>query len=234
MDASPRPTARIRWSGGEVTLASDALVGRSPVAALRIDDPRVSTVHAELSWRDAGLVLLARGGRLVVGGRATREVVLAPGLVVELAPGLSLEVVAVTGGGQAPVPPTAGRERLRFVLGPGFVSVGTGAEPACELTGVPGRLVAALLAGPRERPWDALAEALWPDEGALRAATRAGVSRDWTDVDERRLRNRFDQHLRTLRKELAGLRGGSLVELQGGVVHLRLGPHDVIEQAQSA
>ncbi len=217
-----------------MVLAADALVGRSPAAALRIDDPRVSTVHAELSWRDAGLVLLARGGRLLVGGRALREVVLAPGLVVEVAPGLGLEVVEVVGGAAPPVPPTAGRERLRFVVGEGFVAIGAGPDPQCTLTGVPGRILAALLSGPAERPWDTLAEALWPDEGALRAATRAGASREWTEVDERRLRNRFDQHLRTLRKDLGGLRGGALVELQGGVLHLRLGPQDVVERGQSA
>ena len=213
-------------------LSSDAVIGRSSAAALRIDDPRVSTIHAELSWRAEGMVLLARGGRLLVHGRGVREVVLVCGLEVALAPGITLKVVEVTGGSDTPVPPTAGRERLRFLVGDGVVVVGSGNDESRSLTGIPAQLLAALLHAGGWVPWERIAEELWPDEGAVRRSTLAGQSRAWTDVDERRLRNRFDQHLRSLRKELAPYRGGTLVEVQGGNVAVRLGPADTVADTE--
>lgn len=68
------------------------LVGRVPTAALLLDDPRVSEAHALLTLRRGRFVLLSLRRLLVVDGAPVREVDLSPGVVVELAPGLHLEV----------------------------------------------------------------------------------------------------------------------------------------------
>lgn len=225
------PSARFLLPNGtEIEAGSDTIVGRSPVAGVRIDDARISTVHAELSWRAGGFLLIARGGRLVVGGRGVREVTLTPGLQIELVPGVSLRVLSVCAGSAPVIPPTAGRDRLRVVAGPN-VTIAAG-DAAATLTGVPARIVGFLLCRPRGAPWDEVAAAVWPEEGALRTATLAGTAgRDaWTDVDERRLRNRLDQQIAATRRQLSGIRDG-LVLVQGGVVSLALSEGDVIERA---
>jgi hypothetical protein len=76
-------------------LAPGDIVGRVWSAALTIEDARVSEAHALLSLRDGALVLLALRRLLRVDGREVREVVLASGLVVELADGVALGVEAV-------------------------------------------------------------------------------------------------------------------------------------------
>lgn len=212
----------------------DAIVGRSAYAQVRVDDARVSTVHAELSWRSEGFVLLARGGRIATGGRAARSLVLRPGMEIALAPAVLLRVVAVDGGDAPVVPPTAGRDRLRFVVGPDDVKLGTvhGDEPLAQLVGVAGRIVAELL---RRRgagvAWDVVAEAVWPEEGAVRARTREAGDGGWTETDERRLRNRWDQQLVGLRRVLDPIRDGDLLAVRRGVVELRLAPGDVVVEA---
>ena len=70
-------------------------MGRVWTAALAIEDARVSEAHALVSLRDGALVLLALRRLLRVAGREVRQVVLTPGLVVDLADGVSLEVEAV-------------------------------------------------------------------------------------------------------------------------------------------
>ncbi|MEQ1502567.1 MAG: FHA domain-containing protein [Myxococcota bacterium] len=88
--------AQLRLSGGPtVDLRPGDLVGRLRSAALRIDDPRISEVHAYLSVRDGALKLLSLRGGLAVDGRMVREVTLADGLRITLAHQLELEVVAV-------------------------------------------------------------------------------------------------------------------------------------------
>jgi hypothetical protein len=231
LGAMSGPSARFQLPNGtEIEAGSDTIVGRSPVAAIRIDDARLSTVHAELSWRAGGFQLIARGGRLLVGGRGVREVTLTPGLAVDLVPGVSLRVLAVSAGSAPVVPPTAGRDRLRIVSGPN-VSI-TAGDLAVTLSGVPARIVGHLLGHPRGAPWEDVARSVWPDEGALRAATLAGTAgRDrWTDVDERRFRNRLDQQITATRRQLSAIRDG-LVLVQGGVVSLALAEGDVIEPA---
>ncbi len=205
----------------------DAIVGRSASAQVRVDDPRVSTLHAELRWGPSGFVLIARGGRLLVEGRGAREVPLYPGLSVTLAPGLLLGVRSIDGGEAAPVPSTAGRERLRFVLSAAAVQIHADLddEPLVVLIGSAATIVRLLL----ERkgvgvPWDQVAEAAWPEDGVVRVA-KVG----WTEVDERRFRNRWDQRLVTLRRQIEPLRGGDLLVVRMGMVALRLGDDDTIE-----
>ncbi|MEQ1564360.1 MAG: FHA domain-containing protein [Myxococcota bacterium] len=94
-------------TAGAVRLAPGDLVGRLRSAALRIDDPNVSEVHAYVSLRDGALQLLALRGSLAVGGKVVREVTLTPGLRVALAHERFLDVVEV-----------ANPERLLALEGP--------------------------------------------------------------------------------------------------------------------
>lgn len=71
------------------------LIGRLRSAALVIDDPRVSEVHAMISLRNGELQLLALRGGLAVDRRRQSEVALVPGLRVRLAKDLHLEVLEV-------------------------------------------------------------------------------------------------------------------------------------------
>jgi hypothetical protein len=91
-----RALVRLRLEDGEcVELGYGALVGRSSVATLRLDDPRVSEAHALVSVRRGELVLCSLRRMLGVRGRPVQDVVLKPGMVIELAPGLFVEVVDV-------------------------------------------------------------------------------------------------------------------------------------------
>lgn len=71
------------------------LIGRMATAALPIDDGRISEAHALVSLPAGELKLLGLRGRFAVDGLPCKEVVLSPGLWVELAPGLGLEVIDV-------------------------------------------------------------------------------------------------------------------------------------------
>jgi pSer/pThr/pTyr-binding forkhead associated (FHA) protein len=222
------PTATLVLPDGTVVRAGpDAIVGRSSHATVRVDDARVSTVHAELSWRAEGFVLIARGGRLAVGGRALREVVLSEGLEVALAPHVVLKVARIERGDAPVVAPTAGRERLRVTLGDDVrISVVGDEAPLVHLVGVSARIVAELA---RRRgagvAWDAIATAVWPEDGAIRSTS------GWTDTDERRLRNRWDQQLVSLRRQLEVVRGGDALSVRGGVVELRLASGDEVVES---
>lgn len=91
-----RAHARFRYADGQlVELGPGDIIGRLPTAALRINDPRVSEAHALVSLRGGRLKLLALRGRFLIDGIPQSEVDLAPGLVVELARDLPLQVVAV-------------------------------------------------------------------------------------------------------------------------------------------
>lgn len=221
------PFVRLRCPDGtEQTVGPECIVGRSGAAGLRVEDPRVSAVHAEISWRAEGFVLLARGGRLLLDGRGVRAVVLASGQRITLAPGVMLEVVRVEMGEAPVVPPTVGRDRLRFVVAESGVRVYRGADhaPEVELVGVPGRILGAVLADrDRGSPWPRLAEAIWPEDAAIRAAG------GWTEVDERRFRNRWDQALTTVRRSLGGLREQEIVLQRHGLLFVELGPLDLVE-----
>lgn len=71
------------------------IVGRSTYATLHVDDPRVSEAHALLSLRGGRLRLLALRRRFAVDGQTHDDLALIEGQLVELAPGLSLEVLAL-------------------------------------------------------------------------------------------------------------------------------------------
>lgn len=222
------PRVVFELPGGHLAVGEpDAIVGRSPSARIQVDDPRVSTLHAELRWGASGFVLLARGGRLVVEGRGMREVPLHAGLVVSLAPGVMLGVRTIDGGDAAPMPATAGRERLRLVVSAASVHIyaDTDDEPLVVLIGSAATIVRTLaLRRGVGVPWDVVAEAAWPEDGALRSA-RVG----WTDVDERRFRNKWDQRLVTLRRQVEPLRGGDLLVVRMGMIALRLSDEDTVE-----
>ena len=94
-----------------VGLRPGDLVGRGWLAALHIDDPRVSEAHALVSLRGDRLRLLPLRGRFTVDGRRVDEADLAIGQYIEVAPGvgfvvIDLEVpssiVALQGDGLAP------------------------------------------------------------------------------------------------------------------------------------
>lgn len=88
--------AEIRAPSGEVlALGHGALIGRLWSAELHVNDARVSEAHAMVSLRGRDVRLLALRGRFQVDGRWLSDVVLAPGMVIGLAKGLELEVVAV-------------------------------------------------------------------------------------------------------------------------------------------
>lgn len=210
------------------TVGPEALIGRSTLATVRISDLRVSAVHAEISWRAEGFVLLARGGRVVVAGRGARAVVLEPGLRAALAPGVELEVLSVEAGEAPVVPPTMGRNRLRFLVEHGRVRVfqASDAEATLEVSGPAARILALALArADRGTPWGALAAALWPEDAAIRSTPA------WTEVDERRLRNRWDQALLSVRRALTAVREQEILLQRQGFVFVELGPLDSVETA---
>lgn len=65
--------------GGLVSVGPGEIVGRSAIAALRLDDPAVSEAHALVSLRGERLKLLALRGRFLVDGEPSIEVDLAEG-----------------------------------------------------------------------------------------------------------------------------------------------------------
>lgn len=90
-------SARFRLPSGAVeTLLAGDIIGRTWAAALQLDDPAVSEAHAMVSLRGEQLWLLALRRRLIVGGRPVESVVLQPGLVVGIAPNLSLVVEQIS------------------------------------------------------------------------------------------------------------------------------------------
>lgn len=93
--ALPSAVVTLDGAPGSTVLLPGDLIGRSSTAALCIDDPRVSEVHAYLSLRGGQLVLLALRGRLGVEGQVVRRVPLRGGLQVDLARDFSLQIVSV-------------------------------------------------------------------------------------------------------------------------------------------
>lgn len=93
-----RASANFESSGQDeiVQLSPGEFIGRSDLAALCIDDPRVSEAHAMVSLRGKALKLLALRGRFRVNGKVEAEVELREGLEIELASGLTVKCVDVT------------------------------------------------------------------------------------------------------------------------------------------
>jgi hypothetical protein len=82
--------------GSEHTLAPGDLIGRLETAALQLSDARISEAHALVSLRGEELKLLGLRGRFAVDQTPMKEVALRPGLVIDLAPGLTVRVVDVS------------------------------------------------------------------------------------------------------------------------------------------
>ena len=214
-----------RPDGALVSLGPGDLVGRSMHAALRLDDPRVSSVHAELRVGPAGAVLRGLGGRLRVGGEPRREVALAPGQRIGIG-AVELVVVRVEPGGET-FAPTLEVDALWFVVSTGLVEVHRqdNPEPPLEVAGLAARLLGRMLVRRgRPRAWDALAAELWPAEARRRASGER-----WGEVDERRLRNRFDQALARVRAACTPLRGPQFVQMADGKVRLDILPGDRVD-----
>ncbi len=88
---------RLRLPNGVIAEARTGdFIGRLPLAAVRINDPRISEAHALISLRQRTLRLLSLRGRFAVDGVPTSEVVLEAGRVIHLAPELAITVVAVS------------------------------------------------------------------------------------------------------------------------------------------
>ncbi len=91
-----RAYARISLPSGETAdLCPGDLIGRLWSAALRLDDERISEVHAMVSLRGGQLKLLALRGMLAADGRRTADVVLRPGQEVALSDEMGLAGEAV-------------------------------------------------------------------------------------------------------------------------------------------
>lgn len=90
------PEVRLRLPDGQIVgAAPGAVIGRSYTADVRIDDGRVSEIHAYVSLRASQLVLLALRGRIRCEQRDTSRLELALGQRIELAPEVALDVVAI-------------------------------------------------------------------------------------------------------------------------------------------
>lgn len=81
--------------GTEYQVFPGSLVGRLVTADVMLSDPRVSEAHALVSLRGRSLRLLALRGLLLVDALEVDSVELRPGLVIELAKGLTLTVESV-------------------------------------------------------------------------------------------------------------------------------------------
>lgn len=79
-------------NGDAVALGHGDFIGRLPSAALYLDDARISEAHALVSLRGQELKLLALRGRFAIGQKPVSEVVLRPGLRIQLARDLEIHV----------------------------------------------------------------------------------------------------------------------------------------------
>ncbi len=76
-------------------VAAGGWIGRTPSAALVLDDARISEAHAMVSLRGPDLKILGLRGRLRIDGAPATDAVLEEGMVVEPARGLELVVADV-------------------------------------------------------------------------------------------------------------------------------------------
>lgn len=92
-----RASVRLQRDDGVVFDAGQgAIIGRLSRADVPVPDPRVSEAHALVSLRGEAFRLLALRGRFVVDGKVSADVVLRPGLRIEVAPDIGLTVDTVT------------------------------------------------------------------------------------------------------------------------------------------
>ncbi|MEM6954182.1 MAG: hypothetical protein AAF411_12885 [Myxococcota bacterium] len=92
---SDAASVEVQHRGARLRLHAGDIVGRVQGARLLIDNPQVSEAHALVSLRRGRFVLLALRRLLMVEGAPSREVELAAGVEVGLAPGVLLRVVGV-------------------------------------------------------------------------------------------------------------------------------------------
>lgn len=78
-------------TGVMVDVGPGEIIGRSPMAALCLEDPQISEAHSLVSLRGQSLMLLGLRGRFRVPGKIQTEVVLTNGLRIELAPNIEIE-----------------------------------------------------------------------------------------------------------------------------------------------
>ena len=91
-----RAYVRIETPDGTLhELVHGDVVGRLRSASLALDDGRVSEAHAMVSLREQELRLLSLRGRFAVDGRTLKEVVLSPGLRIQVVQDLFVRVDAV-------------------------------------------------------------------------------------------------------------------------------------------
>lgn len=90
-----RAYAVVTGLGEDHLVGHGDLIGRTPTAAVVLDDPRVSEAHAIVSLRKDELRLLALRRLVIVDGKPTEEVVLRPGLAITIVDGLVLTVTQV-------------------------------------------------------------------------------------------------------------------------------------------
>lgn len=115
-------------TGGHCQLHPGDQIGRHTRCALQLTDQRVSEAHAMLAMRGGDLRLLGLRGGLAIDGRIVRDPILEPGLTIELAPGLAVEIREVS------LP-----RRVLAVRGPGLRLTQLGGTmslfltPRCEL-----------------------------------------------------------------------------------------------------
>lgn len=90
------PHVRLRLPDGRtLTVGAGGVIGRLATASCRIEDPRVSEIHALVSLRGRRLKLLAMNAGVQVDGEPVREATLTAGQHIALVPGLDLDVVEV-------------------------------------------------------------------------------------------------------------------------------------------
>lgn len=90
------PYATLQTPDGHThALGHGDMIGRIWSAALQLNDGRISEAHAMVSLREGQLQLVALRGSFAVHGEPMGQVVLTPGLKLELARGLELLVMEV-------------------------------------------------------------------------------------------------------------------------------------------
>jgi len=87
-----RAYAIISSGGEDHAIGHGDLIGRTPTAAVLVDDPRVSEAHAVVSLRKGELHLLSLRRLVIANGSPSSEVKLVPGLVITLVDELELVV----------------------------------------------------------------------------------------------------------------------------------------------
>ena len=88
--SNARIILRHKESGQRTSLGPGDFIGRSDVATLCLDDPRISEAHAMISLRDRQLQLIALRGRFRHDGKVLTEVRLTQGMELELAHDVTL------------------------------------------------------------------------------------------------------------------------------------------------